>query len=130
VSRARKVRKRFKLVVQQVRILDAQYRADEESFRNGPFPMTRGEFIFACMDGMPPLEDIRQARHERRVFGHDVIGCQDCTPEGVGNMIAWNQPANLWMGRRIHLTGDDVRTELGYDGHAYRRRILNRRKKK
>lgn len=130
MSRARKVKKRFMLTLRQIRILQRHYLADEESFRQDPFRLTMGEFILRNMSAVPPAEEIRQARHERRVFGHDVSGCRCCTFDDVQNAISWNQPPNVCMGRKVRLLDNDIRIERGYDGHVYRRRILNRRKKK
>jgi hypothetical protein len=59
-----------------------------------------------------PQETIAQARHELRVFGHD-IGLCSCTTRDVWNLVEWNQPGSLWAG----------------DGHRLRRRLLNRRRR-
>jgi hypothetical protein len=57
-----------------------------------------------------PQETIAQARHERRVFGHDIGSCS-CTSRDVWNLVEWNQPAPLHAG----------------NGHRHHRRMLNRR---
>lgn len=62
------------------------------------------------MESETPQETIAQARHERRVFGHDIGSC-DCTSRDVWNLVEWNQPSSLWTG----------------GGHRLRRRLLNRR---
>jgi len=118
------------LTLRQIRILQRHYLADEEFYRRSPFKLTMGDFILGNLRSLTPIEEVRQMRHERRVFGHEVMDCACCTPNDIQNMISWNQPPNVWMGRRIRLLDDDIRVERGYDGHAYRRRILNRRKKK
>ncbi len=116
MSRARKVKKRLRLVIRQVMIL-------ARDFDKSPIEgISRGRFILVEMNRRSPYEEIRQDRHERRVFGHDVSVC-DCTADDVWNMVVWNQPASLWMGYR----GMDKKR--GYDGHAYHKRILHRRKR-
>jgi hypothetical protein len=60
-----------------------------------------------------PQETIAQARHERRVFGHDITPECGCIPHQIDALVAWNQPCKLWTG----------------GGHRLRRRMLNRRRR-
>jgi len=65
------------------------------------------------MEWDTPQEAIAQARHERRVFGHDVTEECGCTARDIDILVSWNQPCELWIG----------------GGHRLRRRLLNRRRR-